>query len=85
MLGPRGACAAALNNFQAVNAHPEAQHGMHATSTCMKEGRKDYICSSRLGLIRWYDRFRSDRRIQQVKAILDKVRYTNDMSVMSRV
>ena len=21
-----------------------------------KEGRKDYICSSRLGLIRWYDR-----------------------------
>ena len=43
------------------------------------EGRKDYICSSRLGLIRWYDRFRSDRRIQQVKAILDKVRYTNDI------
>ena len=39
-----------------------------------KEGRKDYICSSRLGLIRWYDRYRSDRRIQQVKAILDKVR-----------
>ena len=45
----------------------------------MKEGRKYYICSSRLGLIRWYDRFRSNRRIQQVKAILDKVRYTNDI------
>ena len=44
-----------------------------------KEGRKDYICSSRLGLITWYDRCRSDRRIQQVKAILDKVRYTNDI------
>ena len=26
-----------------------------------------------------YDRFRSDRRIQQVKAILAKVRYTNDI------
>ena len=44
-----------------------------------QEGRKYYICSSRLGLIRWYDRFRSDRRIQQVKAILDKVRYTDDI------
>ena len=43
-----------------------------------KEG-KDYICSSRLGHIRWYDRFRSNRRIQQVKAIPDKVRYTNDI------
>ena len=51
---------------------PDRLHGR-------KEGRKDYICSSRLGLIRWYDRFRSDRRIQQVKAILDKVRYTNDI------
>ena len=47
--------------------------------TGSKEGRKDYICSSRLGLIRWYDRFRSNRRIQQVIAILDKVRYTNDI------
>ena len=40
---------------------------------------KYYICSSRLGLVRWYDRFRSNRRSQQVKAILDKVRYTNDI------
>ena len=50
------------------------------TELTLKEGRKDYICSSRLlGLIRWYDRFRSDQRIQQIKAILDKVRYTNDI------
>ena len=53
--------------------------GHQAYTKRLKEGRKDYICSSRLGLIRWYDRFRSDRRIQQVKAILDKVRYTNDI------
>ena len=33
----------------------------------------------RPGLIRWYARFQSNRRIQQVKAILDKVRYTNDI------
>ena len=37
----------------------------------LKEGRITYIPG--------YDRFRSDRRIQQVKAILDKVRYTNDI------
>ena len=55
-----------------------AKHRPHKCSILGRKERKDYICSSRLGLIRWYDRFRSDRRIQQVKAILDKVRYTND-------
>ena len=84
-----GASAAALTNWQAASAHPEAQQDMHATSTesgCINKGhgrqmsgRKYYICSSRLGLIRWYDRFRSNRRIQQVKTIVDKVRYTNDI------
>ena len=44
-----------------------------------KAGRKYHICSSRLGLIRGFDRFRPKRCIQQVKAILDKVRYSNDI------
>ena len=40
------------------------------------EGTRYYISSSRLGLDRWYVRFRSNRRFQQVTAILDKVHYT---------
>ena len=37
-----------------------------------KEGRKYYICSSRLGLIRW-------DIIQHVKAVHDKMSNTSDV------
>ena len=48
---------------------------LHNRCQVHQQGRKYDICSCRLGLIR----SRSNRRIQQVKAlILDKVRYTND-------
>ena len=45
----------------------------------MKSGRKYYICSSRLGLIREYDTVLLDRQVQQVKTFHDKVCSTSDV------
>ena len=57
------------------------EHHLKAPSTSkqsLKEGRKYYICSSRLGLIRW-------DIIQHVKAVHDKMSNTSDVHLPHEV